>query len=307
MSDGQTAQRGGLGVWLGASGGPGVEIRSVTEGSAAAQAGLQAGDVLLQVNGQGAMTPTAVSQLIRSMPPGQTVLLDLWRNGKLEQLSVALQPIRETYQVTSLDPFQAGSPEPRQAGFRGEPATSSTGDLGSRTTRLEEHLGMVVKELRRMRQEMAELRSSGAAQSAAGLATPAATPEPGIDSGFEAIDQTATQPQAAPPATAVSEPSDAQPATAEAVVIEEPATTEPGEPADESDPFADATEPASEPAAEEPAATTEEPPAEEPPAATEEPQPATEEPATEEPAAEEPAAEEPAATDADAEEDSLFE
>jgi membrane-associated protease RseP (regulator of RpoE activity) len=62
---------GELGVWLVASGGPGVQVRRVTEGSAAAQAGLQPGDVLLQVNGQSTTSPQAVSQMISECRPGR--------------------------------------------------------------------------------------------------------------------------------------------------------------------------------------------------------------------------------------------
>ena len=50
--DGQ--RRGELGVWMGETGGPGVQILRITGGSAAEQAGLRVGDVILQVNGQGA-------------------------------------------------------------------------------------------------------------------------------------------------------------------------------------------------------------------------------------------------------------
>jgi membrane-associated protease RseP (regulator of RpoE activity) len=217
-------QPGELGVWLVASGGPGVEIRRITDGSAAHQAGLRQGDVILQVNGRGATSPQEVSRMIRQIPAGEMVALQVWTNGTTHEKQVTLQPVREQYEV----------------GFRGGEATSrASGDLASRTMRMEEQLAMVMRELQQLRQEMAQLRAAASSQPATGGG---GFGEHSTEPGFDAIDESATQSTATPPGEAATPP----------------AATEPAEAAAEPDPFADtATEPAEEPAtapaAEEPA------------------------------------------------------
>ena len=61
--------------------GSGVRISGVTAGGAAEQAGLQAGDILLDYNGR-AMTDLQVySNLIRESAPGDIVRLDVQRDA----------------------------------------------------------------------------------------------------------------------------------------------------------------------------------------------------------------------------------
>jgi membrane-associated protease RseP (regulator of RpoE activity) len=195
--NGATAgQRGELGVWLVESGGPGVRVRRITEGSAAALAGLQPGDVILGINGQGANSPQAVAQLIRQMPAGETARIQFWRDGRTNELAIVLQPVRAQYEV----------------GFRGdEPMNGigrTSGDLESRVMRLEQQLATIMQEMRQMRQDMA-LHRGGASSSAIGggagetttdigaTAAPGATP-----TGTSATDQPdATAPSSAAPTT----------------------------------------------------------------------------------------------------------
>jgi len=158
-------QRGELGVWLVETGGPGVEVRRVTQGSAADQAGLQSGDVILELNGQGASSPHEVARMIRDIPVGDTAMIQFWRNGQVNELQIALQPARQSHEV----------------GFRGDAnltemngAAQREGDLEIRTSRLEQQLAMVMEELRQLRQEIAMAHSSGATPGAAGATTSAA-------------------------------------------------------------------------------------------------------------------------------------
>jgi hypothetical protein len=273
--------RGEMGVWLVASGPVGVEIRHVTEGGAAALAGLQPGDVLLQVNGQGATSPHAVSQLIRSMPPGQEISLNVWRDGNVQEFTLALQQLRERPQAPAPDladqglggVVQASGREPYESSFRGEAAMGSSGsDIVARTTRLEDQHAMVMKELERMRLEISQLRSGGATQAASeasGLSEPATGVDTATDAGFSALDQPpATQPEPIQPQAPATEPAAleaiaTEPASADTDPIEGATTDESSELDADSDPFADTTEPASEPTVEEPTATETEPPAEE--------------------------------------------
>jgi hypothetical protein len=66
--------------------GPGVEASGIVPGSPAEQAGLQSGDVLLQVNGEEIENLSAFSALLKRLAPGQTVEATV-RRGE-ERLSV---------------------------------------------------------------------------------------------------------------------------------------------------------------------------------------------------------------------------
>lgn len=71
--------------------GPGVRISDVSPGGAAQQAGLQAGDILLNYNEQ-AMTDLQVySNLLRASAAGDTVLLGIQRDGQRMSVQAVLQ------------------------------------------------------------------------------------------------------------------------------------------------------------------------------------------------------------------------
>lgn len=160
LSGGQPSQPGAmdqneraeLGVWLVASGGPGVEIHRITAGSPAEQAGLQPGDVILEINGNNVGSPMEVQEMIRALPIGEVAVLEVWRDGAQQDISATLQPVRERHQTA----------------YRGGESTAANGELASRTMRLEEQLSMVMRELQQMRQELAQLRAAGSSQPAGG-------------------------------------------------------------------------------------------------------------------------------------------
>lgn len=205
------AQRGELGVWMVETGGPGVEIRMVTEGSAAERFGLQPGDVILSINGRGADSPQAVAQLIRQMQAGQSAALELWRDGQTSELNIVLQPAREQYEV----------------GFRGDDAlrgmSRPNGDLESRVMRLEQQLATVLQELRQLRQ----LHHSGSAQTRIGGA---GTGETSTATGFDASSTTTTTgaATAAGATEAALEPAATEAVPAENATTPETAPTESG-------------------------------------------------------------------------------
>ena len=74
-------QKSELGVWMIESGGAGVKIGRITDGSAAQLAGLRIGDIIMQVNGHGASSPDATANVIRQIPIGQSATLKIWRDG----------------------------------------------------------------------------------------------------------------------------------------------------------------------------------------------------------------------------------
>jgi hypothetical protein len=218
-------QRGELGVWLAAGAGPGVEIRQVTGGSAAAEIGLQAGDMLLEINGRSVYSPIEVQQMIRSIPAGQTATLAVWRDGNQQEVSVTLQPARENY----------------RSGYRGDAMSSRGGDLESRTMRLEEQLSMVMRELEQIRSEMARLHPESSSQPAGGgiggeqpAAAAEASPFDASETPPEAAEPIApATPPATPPeptAPAAEQPTtEAEPAPAEQPATESAAAEEPAE------------------------------------------------------------------------------
>jgi putative serine protease PepD len=88
-------------AWLGVETGPasndptaanGAAITTVTPGGPADDAGLRAGDVVTQIDGQPVADPTDLSTVINSKAPGDHVTLTVQRDGRTVQLDVALRP-----------------------------------------------------------------------------------------------------------------------------------------------------------------------------------------------------------------------
>jgi hypothetical protein len=155
-ANGDSAQRGELGVWLVQSGGPGVEIARITQNSAADRAGLRAGDVILQVNGRGASSPDSTARMIRAIPIGQPVTISIWRDGNQQEMQVAMEPRRETHQV----------------GYRGTDDSSENGNSGGnvseRISRLEQQISTMTEELQRLRRQQSPANANGPGAGAAG-------------------------------------------------------------------------------------------------------------------------------------------
>lgn len=176
---GMAGQRGELGVFVVSAGGPGVRISRVVTGTAAEQAGLQTGDVILSINGQSIDRPQALIQSIRAIRAGEPANLRVWRDGQEQEIVATLQPLRAR--------------ERYQSNFRG-PSAGTNGDLAQRTQRLEQQLNMVMQELQRLRQEVMQLRGAGGA----GLETPGlnAVPPQGTSTepGTGLPDQNSTPP-----------------------------------------------------------------------------------------------------------------
>ena len=201
-----------LGVMIVESAGPGVMIREVVGGSAAAAAGLQPGDVILEINGQGMDSPLQVTQMIRTTPAGQAVTLTVWRDGQEQQIPATLQ---------------AAQRDPYRVNFRGGEG-SMNGDATARIARLESQLAAVMQELQRLRQEVTQLRAGGAGQPSGATGFDALQQPDATQPGLEPLDTTqpgleepgATQPGLEEPATQPGlEEEPAQPETTE----EEPA------------------------------------------------------------------------------------
>jgi serine protease Do len=68
----------------------GVVVTNVEPGSPAAKAGIQSGDVILSFNGKKIEDAAELPRLVAAAKPGDKAQLELWRNGKREELGVAV-------------------------------------------------------------------------------------------------------------------------------------------------------------------------------------------------------------------------
>jgi serine protease Do len=68
----------------------GVGIEGVLPGQPAAQAGLRAKDVVLEVDGRAIGSPRELQRVISTTPVGTAVTLSLWRDGQSQALTVTV-------------------------------------------------------------------------------------------------------------------------------------------------------------------------------------------------------------------------
>jgi S1-C subfamily serine protease len=80
---------GALGLTLRAVSGVGSEVLGVEPGSAAAEAGVTAGDVITNVGRSPAPAPATVRQAFSRATPGQMILLGISRNGTRDVVAVS--------------------------------------------------------------------------------------------------------------------------------------------------------------------------------------------------------------------------
>ncbi|MEE4317461.1 MAG: Do family serine endopeptidase [Erythrobacter sp.] len=129
LKDGLEIERGYLGVSLGpitddiadAMGLPsnrGEIVQGVQEGTAAEAAGLKAGDIITSINGQDVTSEQTVIFLIANLQPGETIPLEVLRNGQTVELTATLgkrpseAELRE--QQESFDPDAEEPMDPEQ-------------------------------------------------------------------------------------------------------------------------------------------------------------------------------------------------
>jgi putative serine protease PepD len=89
LASGQTIERPYLGLTT-AAGSAGVEVQAVTPGSPAARAGLRSGDVVVSVDGHAVSEPGDVTDALDGHEPGDSVEVEVERDGSRERLDVTL-------------------------------------------------------------------------------------------------------------------------------------------------------------------------------------------------------------------------
>jgi len=84
--------------------GLGVMVNAVFEGDPAFRAGLKPGDIILKIAGTPVNSPSGVIRIIGVISPGQTVNLDIVRDGKAQVVQVKLEKQRKRERVAALPP-----------------------------------------------------------------------------------------------------------------------------------------------------------------------------------------------------------
>jgi serine protease Do len=106
----------------------GVLVESVVPKSAAEKAGIKAGDVILEINGEFARSIPQVRRLVNETPEGQAASVSLFRDGKKVDASVTPEPGSPTLDYLGADELRRGLEErlrpsqPQQFYFWSEPA-----------------------------------------------------------------------------------------------------------------------------------------------------------------------------------------
>ena len=77
--------------------GGGLYISAVSEGSDAAAKGLQAGDIILKVNGVEVSTTAEISAMKEELSVGDTMTFTIWRDGEILDVDVMLVDTNDVY------------------------------------------------------------------------------------------------------------------------------------------------------------------------------------------------------------------
>lgn len=80
----------------------GVYINRITPGSAAADAGLQSGDVIISVNNVRVRSTPELQELIGRLRPGDKINLDYWRKGAKQRAGLLLKDARNSTSIARL-------------------------------------------------------------------------------------------------------------------------------------------------------------------------------------------------------------
>jgi serine protease Do len=110
----------------------GAVVQNVVQGGPASKAGVQAGDIVVAVNGKEVVSSAALTRAVSAVTPGQRATITVLRNGKKQDLNVtvAKRPDEEALARGEL------TVEPEETPAQGEAKRSSSEKLGMRVTAL---------------------------------------------------------------------------------------------------------------------------------------------------------------------------
>ena len=86
----------------------GVMVGKVVDGSPAFRAGLEVGDIVTAVDGAAVDSASSLARAIRGHEDGDTVVLEVWRDGRMEKISAALEERGRQVAMASASSSAAG-------------------------------------------------------------------------------------------------------------------------------------------------------------------------------------------------------
>lgn len=119
----------------------GVLVNEVFQGDPASESGIHPGDVITKVDGKSVDTPNRLSRLVATLDPGSATEVEIIRDGKRLQFSVALSERRDQAVVASLPHIHAD-------GKLGLDVQDLTAALAEKF-KLKEHRGVLVSKVER--------------------------------------------------------------------------------------------------------------------------------------------------------------
>lgn len=131
LKSGGSVKRGMLGVQIGRvtreladafglSKAQGALVGSVTKGSAAEKAGIKEGDVILKFNDRVVEESSDLPRYVTSVRPGTVSKVQVWRDGKTQELSVTLDEFKDTTTVAAAEPKSTGKADAKPESTKAE-------------------------------------------------------------------------------------------------------------------------------------------------------------------------------------------
>jgi len=81
----------------------GVMVGKLVDGSPAFRAGLEVGDIVTAVDGEPIASASALAGAIRDHEDGDTVVLEVWRDGQMQKISAALEERERRVEMSSAE------------------------------------------------------------------------------------------------------------------------------------------------------------------------------------------------------------
>lgn len=95
----------------------GVVVSSLNDGSPAAEAGIEAGDVIIAFNGNDVKDAKGFSRNVAETPAGTSVILRVWRNNQLKDINLVIAAMPEADSAPLSVVEQAVLPDEKPAGY----------------------------------------------------------------------------------------------------------------------------------------------------------------------------------------------
>jgi serine protease Do len=130
---------------LGLHSASGAMVAGVTDDGPAAKAKIRNGDIILKFNGHDVKEMHNLPLMVAETAIGQTVPLEIWRNGKQQEVQVTVAELPDDVQQASANtPAKPAAPKPAQIAGLGITLSPLTDDLRSKFQIGQDQKGVVV-------------------------------------------------------------------------------------------------------------------------------------------------------------------